>query len=271
MHAYTMNNDFTRESVENLTIDGIVGRTVHFFDVLDSTNTHATALAAAGAREGEVVIADCQTAGRGRLRGRVWHSPPGRNLYTSFILRPSIPPVTAPGLTLVTGVAVAELLGGYCPVSLKWPNDVLAEGKKICGILTEMRIRDRQVDFVVVGIGINVNMKPFDFQEELRPLSTSLREQTSQEISRLDLVAGLCRVLEKWYRIFIESGLSPVRERWLEYSGIVGKMVEVKNGDALQRGWCQGINDEGRLLLVDNNTNKTVPVLSGDVIVVSGR
>ncbi|MBN2398689.1 MAG: biotin--[acetyl-CoA-carboxylase] ligase, partial [Deltaproteobacteria bacterium] len=239
-------------------------------DTIDSTNTHAAVLAAGGAREGEAVIADCQTAGRGRLRGRVWHSPPGRNLYTSVILRPPIPTASAPGLTLVAGVAVAELLGGYCPVSLKWPNDVLAGGRKISGILTEMRSTGSRVDFVVVGIGINVNMDPADFREELRPLSTSLKEQASKEISRLDLTAGLYRLLERWYRSFIEEGLRPVRDRWLECSGMVGKTVEVTDGDIRRRGRCRGIDDEGMLLLVDEE-NRTVPVRSGDVVIATGR
>lgn len=265
-----MNQGFGKESIEEIVAGGLIGKKIHFFDTIDSTNNHAAVLAAGGAREGEAVVADCQTAGRGRLKGRVWHSPPGRNLYTSVILRPPIPPDSAPGLTLVAGVAVAELLGGYCPVSLKWPNDVLAGEKKISGILTEMKIRDRHVDFVVMGIGINANMERDDFQEELRALSTSLKEQTSQNISRLELIAGLYRLLEKWYRIFIEGGLSPVRDQWLEYSGMVGKMIEVTNGDTVQRGRCQGIDDGGMLLLVDEE-NRTVPVRSGDVMIAKGR
>ncbi|MBA7574607.1 Bifunctional ligase/repressor BirA [subsurface metagenome] len=265
-----MNRDFNKDNLEGLIYGGLIGHRIHFFDTIDSTNTYAAVLATDGAREGEAVIADCQTAGRGRLRKRVWHSPPGRNLYTSIILRPDIPPVFAPGLTLVAGVAVAELLGGYCPVSLKWPNDVLAGGRKISGILTEMRSKGSKVDFVVVGVGINVNMEPGDFQEELRPLSTSLKEQTSKNASRLELTAGLYRLLEKWYRIFIEGGLVPVRDRWLECSDIVGKTIEVTDRGALQKGKCQGIDDEGMLLLVDEE-NRTVPVRSGDVTIQKDR
>lgn len=181
-----------------------------------------------------------------------------------------MPPVSAPGLTLVAGVAVAELLDGYCPVSLKWPNDALAGGRKISGILTEMRSTKSTVDFVVVGIGINVNMEPCDFQEELRTLSTSLKEQTSTEISRLDLTARLYRLLEKWYRIFLGEGLGPVRDRWLECSDIVGKTVEITDRDVVQRGTCQGIDDEGMLLVVDGK-GRTVPVRSGDVTIQKER
>lgn len=261
-----MDRDFNRDTLEKTLRRSPIGHRVHFFDTIDSTNSHAAALAAAGAREGEVVIADCQTAGRGRLRGRVWQSPPGRNLYTSVILRPAVPPPSAPGLTLVAGVAVAELLGGYCPVSLKWPNDVLAGGRKVSGILTEMRGGAATVDFVVVGIGINVNMGPGDFREEIRPLATSLREQAAREISRLELTAGLYRLLEKWYRVFLDGGLGPVRDRWLECSDIVGKTVEITDGDVVQRGMCRGIDDEGVLLIVDEK-GRTVPVRAGDVTI----
>lgn len=261
-----MDRDFNRDTLEKAFPGSLIGHRIHFFDTIDSTNSYAAMLAGGGAREGEAVIADCQTAGRGRLRGRVWQSPPGRNLYTSVILRPAIPPASAPGLTLVAGVAVAELLGGYCPVSLKWPNDALAEGRKISGILTEMRGRGATVDFVIVGIGINVNMEPGDFQEELRPLSTSLKEQTSGEVSRLELVAGLYRLLGKWYRVFLGEGLGPVRDRWLECSDIVGKTVEITDRNVVQRGKCQGINDEGVLLIVDEK-GRTVPVRSGDVTI----
>ena len=256
--------------LEKLLSGSLIGHRIHFFDTIDSTNNYAAVLATGGAQEGEVVIADRQTAGRGRLREREWQSPPGRNLYTSIILRPDIPPAFAPGLTLVAGVAVAELLGGYCPVSLKWPNDVLAGGRKISGILTEMRNKESKVDFVVVGIGINVNMEPGDFKEELRPLSTSLKEQTSKKVSRLELTAGLYRLLDNWYRIFIEGGFAPVRDRWLECSNIVGKTIEVTNRGVVQRGRCQGIDDEGMLLLIDEG-NRTVSVRSGDVTIKKDR
>ncbi|MDD5722418.1 MAG: biotin--[acetyl-CoA-carboxylase] ligase [Syntrophales bacterium] len=266
----TVNRDFNGDDLEGLIPRGSIGHRVHFFDTIDSTNIYASVLAGDGAPEGEVVLADCQTAGRGRLRERKWYSPPGKNLYTSIILRPDISPAFAPGLTLVAGVAIAELLGGYCPVSLKWPNDVLAGGRKISGILTEMKSKGSKIDFVVVGIGINVNMEPDDFQEELRLLSTSLKEQTSKNASRLELTTGLYRLLEKWYRIFIDRGFVPVRDRWLECSGMVGKTIEVADRGTLQRGICQGIDDEGVLLLLDKE-NRTLSIWSGDITIQKDR
>ncbi|MBW2630539.1 MAG: biotin--[acetyl-CoA-carboxylase] ligase [Deltaproteobacteria bacterium] len=266
-----MDLKFNKTNLEKLVSDGLIGNRIHFFDELDSTNNHAVSLAGDGAGEGEVVIADCQTAGRGRLRDRVWHSPPGRNLYTSIILRPDIQPASAQGLTLVAGVAVTELLSGYCPVALKWPNDILAGDRKISGILTEMRIKGQNLDSVVVGIGINVNMEPTDFQEELRNISTSLKEQTSSSISRLDLTVDLYRLFEKWYRIFIDEGFISVRDQWIEYSDIIGKTIEVTDRGVVQRGGiCRGIDSEGALLLIDEK-NRTRRVLSGDVNVTKNR
>ncbi len=265
-----MDRIFDKTNLERLASGCLIGRSIHFLDKVDSTNNHAISLAIDGADEGETVIAECQTAGKGRLRDRVWQSPPGRNLYTSVILRPDIPPAYAQVLTLVAGVAVAELLSGYCPVTLKWPNDVLAGGRKICGILTEMRMKGQRLDFVVVGIGINVNMEPDDFQVEFRHVATSLKEQTSNITSRLYLAAGLYGLLEKWYKIFLKSGFVPVRDRWIEYSDIIGKTIEVTDRGSVRRGTCRGIDSNGLLLLVDEN-NRTTQVLSGDVNLIKNR
>jgi len=265
-----MDQSFNKTNLKKLVSGGLIGNRIHFFDEIDSTNNRAVLLAGNGVGEGEVVIADCQTAGRGRLRDRIWHSPPGRNLYISIILRPDIQPSSAQSLTLVAGVAVAELLSGYCPVALKWPNDILAGGRKISGILTEMRIKGQNLDSVVVGIGINVNMEPADFQEGLRHISTSLKEQTSNSVSRLDLAAGLYRAFEKWYRTFTDEGFLPVRDRWMEYSDIIGKTIEVTDRGVVQSGTCRGIDSKGVLLLCDEK-NRTRRILSGDVSVTENR
>ena len=143
----------------------LVGQNVIYLKTVDSTNECAFGLAKNGVSEGTVVIlADEQTRGKGRLQ-RVWQSPPGLNIYTSVILRPPIKPAVAPRITLMAGVAVAELLS-QCHVkgvSLKWPNDVQIGGRKVCGILTEMKVIGDRVDFVIVGIGLNVNMRKEDF------------------------------------------------------------------------------------------------------------
>ncbi len=265
-----MEQSFNKTRLKKLVSGGLIGNRIHFFDEIDSTNNRAVSLAANGAGEGEVVIADCQTAGKGRLKDRIWHSPPGRNLYTSIILRPDIRPAFAQVLTLLAGVATAELLSCYCHVTLKWPNDVLAGGRKISGILTEMSVKGQDLDSVIVGIGINVNMEPADFQEGLCHISTSLKEQTSERVSRLELAANLYRLFEKWYRIFINEGFLRVRDRWVEYSDIIGKTIEVTDRGNVQRGTCRGIDSEGVLLLIDEK-NRTRRILSGDVNIMTNR
>ena len=159
---------------------GLVGRTIHYLDSVDSTNTLALKLAREGALEGEVVLADHQLKGRGRLPDRNWQSPPGRNIYFSVILRPPLKPSRSPALTLMAGVAVSRVLSEYCPgrVTLKWPNDVQIDGRKTAGILTEMRMRGDSIDCVIIGIGVNVLMDRDEFDEAIRDRATSLKEES---------------------------------------------------------------------------------------------
>src|SRR5271157_645466 len=178
-----------------------IGNNIHFFTEVESTNNALFRLARDGAPHGTVVIAECQTKGKGRLN-REWQSPPGCNIYASIALRPPIAPVYAPQITLMTGVAVAELLSGYCTggVTLKWPNDVQIKGKKVCGILAEMSASFQgSVDFVIVGIGINVNIRKNDFDESIRDIATSLAEEAGHNISRLDLTAKLFAKFDDLY------------------------------------------------------------------------
>jgi len=247
-----------------------MGQRVHFMDEVDSTNTYASMLAREGAREGEVVIADRQLRGKGRI-GRTWQSPAGDNLYISIILRPPVRPAVSPQITLMAGVATAEALTGYCgrDVTLKWPNDVRIRDLKVCGILTEMRLRAAEIDFVIVGIGININMKKGDFDEAFRELSTSLREELGREVSRDDVTVRLLECFDKWYRIFLAEGFPPVREKWMDYAGILGREIQVQSGTQMQKGKALGIDEEGALLLLDDG-GQTRRVLSGDVLLTEG-
>jgi BirA family biotin operon repressor/biotin-[acetyl-CoA-carboxylase] ligase len=182
----------------------VIGRRIEYRDETGSTNTEALRLALEGTPEGTVVVADAQTEGRGRL-DRTWESPPSKNLYLSVVLRPDIPAVSASLVPLMTGVAVADVVSQHCPgrVRLKWPNDVLVGGKKICGMLTEMRTRGDRVEFLIVGIGLNVNMRKLDFPPGLRDTATSLQIETDCELDRLDVAVRLFEALERWYRIFL--------------------------------------------------------------------
>lgn len=261
-----MNKPFPYTELQRRLTGTRFGGTVHFFKTTGSTNSVALELAEAGAPEGDLVIADSQQQGRGRLPGRRWQSPDGRNLYVSAILRPTTHPSKAASLTLTAGVAVAEALATWCPdrVSIKWPNDVNIGGKKVSGILTEMKTRGDSVDFVVIGIGVNIFMKFDEFDEQFRHRATSLLEETTHTPDRIDVAEAVLRSLDRWYETYSTKGFAPVRSRWLDCSGIVGVKVTVDDRDSRVEGIVRGIDEEGALLLEDN-TGSVVRILSGDV------
>jgi BirA family biotin operon repressor/biotin-[acetyl-CoA-carboxylase] ligase len=238
---------------------------VHYFETVGSTNTIAYQLALAGARNGEVVVADAQTKGKGRL-DRTWQSPPGINLYTSIILRPRIEPVMAPQITLMAGVAVAELFSCCFPggVSIKWPNDVLLRGRKACGILTEMKAASGCVDFIILGIGLNINMSPEDFDPKLRDVATSLKIETGKVYDRLQIMSSLFDLIEKWYEVFLRTGFSGLRETWLGYADILGKRIKWVFKDEFQTGIVSGIDDDGTIRM-QGEDGASHSVIAGDV------
>jgi len=244
-----------------------IGRAVYLYPEIDSTNSAAFSLGQSGAVDGTVVIADLQLQGRGRLR-RPWQSPPGTNLYTSILLRPPIEPAVAPQLTLLAGVAVADLLAAYCPgaVRLKWPNDVQIDGKKVCGILTEMRTSGHGIDYVAVGIGININIRKSEFDEAFRDLATSLREETGRDLSRLDLAVGLYEHFGESYERYLAEGFGPLKKRWLEYACMVGEQIQVIFRDELQAGEVVGLDDSGALLLRDA-AGRENRIIAGDATI----
>ncbi|MFA4916874.1 MAG: biotin--[acetyl-CoA-carboxylase] ligase [Syntrophales bacterium] len=258
--------NFNGQVLTRLLSGKLIGSSVHFFHEVASTNDVAFSLALKGISEGAVIIADAQKRGKGRLN-RTWQSPAGSNLYISIIIRPSTESACASQISLMAGVAVAELLCPYCPsVALKWPNDVQVGGKKMSGILTEMRASGKEVEFVVVGIGINVNMKREVFDGDIRKVSTSLREETGADISRVALTVKLCDNFERWYKKYIREGFGPVRDAWLGYS-IKEMYTKVVSGDKVQKGQVIGIDETGALLLIDEN-KITRQIIAGDVSII---
>ncbi len=243
-----------------------IGGRIEYHEEVESTNTEALHLAQQGAEEGTVVIAEAQSAGRGRLT-RSWESPPSMNLYLSVVLRPEIPAVSASLIPLMVGVAVADVISQYCPgqVRLKWPNDVLIEGKKICGILTEMRTKADRVAFIIAGLGVNLNMQKLHFPRELRETATSLRIETAMDIDRVDFAVRLFETLGNGYRIFLNGGQDHIRERWLKYADIIGKRIEVVFRNDTQRGTVTGLDENGALLLQGETGMQQV--LAGDVYI----
>lgn len=245
-----------------------IGGPFFFQSSVDSTNRLALELAKGGTAEGTVVLAERQTAGRGRLQ-RIWQSPPGCNLYLSIVLRPDIAPQDLAQITLLAGVAVAEAIATVCPegVGIKWPNDLLIRGRKVCGILTEMRT-DAGKHALIVGIGLNVNISREDFSPELRQSATSLKEETGREVSRGDMTVALCERFGKWYETFLRDGFDPVREAWLARSIMVGKTVRVIFREEVQEGTVTGIDRDGALLICTAPGAAIRRITAGDATIV---
>ena len=259
---------FNQSSLKQRLAGKFIGHQLHFYETIGSTNDEAFRLGLKGAPEGTALIAETQSAGKGRMQ-RAWHSPPGANIYTSIILRPQFEPDRAPQMSLAAGVAVAETLNPYCPgdVSLKWPNDVLIGQKKVCGILTQMKMSGSAVDFVVVGIGINVNWNHEQFPEDIQPMATSVSIEAGREISRLELIIRLYENMAKCYRELSQSGFAPIREKWLGLSSMIGKPVSVMFREEKVTGRAVGLDDDGALLLLTAG-NETVKVSAGDATIL---
>jgi BirA family biotin operon repressor/biotin-[acetyl-CoA-carboxylase] ligase len=238
-------------------------RVFHFFKT-DSTNRVAMELGYAGEPEGTVVMAEEQTAGRGRS-GRSWHSERGTGLYFTVLLRPRLAPAQAPLLTMLAGIsahAAIEAQTGLVP-ELKWPNDLMLNGKKIGGILTEMHAEPSAIRFVIIGVGINVNQEKFP--AELAPIATSLRRESGKTNYRLELLVRLLTQFESDYNRFLREGAAFVVDRFQEVSTFArGRRVRVDTGSESFVGITAGLNPEG-LLLVTRDDGSPVTVIAGDV------
>lgn len=250
----------------------LLGRPLHFFETIDSTNTYAMQLAAEGAAEGTLVVADAQTGGRGRL-GRSWVSPAGVNLYCSLILRPPIAASLAPQINLVAAVAVADTLAGLDgpPPAIKWPNDVLLSGKKVCGILAEMQTRGEHLQAIILGIGVNLNARLEAFPQELRDKASSLFVVTGTPVERAAFAASLLTHLEQAYLLWLEEGFPALRAAWERYAAdLIGRQIAVAaQGEAIS-GTVLGLDTDGALLVREQTTDTPRRVVAGEVSVVGG-
>jgi BirA family biotin operon repressor/biotin-[acetyl-CoA-carboxylase] ligase len=244
-----------------------VGRAWRYTPETASTNDEAAAWARAGAPAGAVVVADAQTRGRGRL-GRRWHSPAAESLYFSLVLRPPLPPHRVPPLTLAAGVAVAEALTALdLSPQLKWPNDVLLDGKKVAGILTEMSADFDRVHHVVVGIGVNLNTRVFP--DELAAIATSVALARGEPVARADFAALLCARLEHWFNQFIGDGAAGVAAAWKQHARLFGGRVRVVAGRDQVEGVAEDLDDDGALKLrLDDG--RVIRVIAGEVTPVNG-
>jgi BirA family biotin operon repressor/biotin-[acetyl-CoA-carboxylase] ligase len=242
-----------------------LGKKIIYLHEIGSTNDLAKELANCGASEGTIVIAETQTAGRGRLN-RKWFSPKG-GLYFSVILRPKLKAKETIKLVFVAGLAVAEVLHeNYgLNVETKWPNDVLANGRKACGILSEMKTKGEEVNYMVIGVGINVNVNvKKEFPEELKTVATSLENELGRKVRLEELLKLLLEKLDSLYEKFLEEGFLQVLKRWKEYAGFLGKEVEVIDEVKRLHGLALDVDDEGSLVIkLEDGTVKRIFV--GDV------
>jgi len=242
----------------------LFGKRIYHFFKADSTNRVALELGHAGEPEGAVVVAEEQTAGRGRA-GRAWHSEHAAGIYATLLLRPRLAPVQAPLLTMMAGLsahAAIQVQTGLT-VDLKWPNDLLINGKKVGGILTEMHAEPGQIRFVIVGIGLNVNQEKF--AGELGAIATSLRLETGKTQSRLELLVRLLREFENDYNQFLREGAASITKKFVAISSYAqGRRVRVTNGTESFAGTTAGLGPEG-LLQVRRDDGAVVTVIAGDV------
>ena len=254
-----------KEEILSLLETKWAGRNLVYLETVDSTNDLAKKLADQGAPEGTLVVADEQTGGKGR-RGRAWCTPKGSAIAMTIVLRPDIRPELASMVTLVMGLSVAKAIGSLYPVSvgIKWPNDVVVNGKKICGILTEMSAQIDYINYIVIGVGINVSNEIFP--EEVAATATSLYLLTGVRISRAKLAAKIMAEFEKYYALYLKTqDLSGLMNEYNSHLINRGRSVRVLDPRQEYTGVAQGINQSGELLV--QTEDGTAHVSSGEVSV----
>jgi BirA family biotin operon repressor/biotin-[acetyl-CoA-carboxylase] ligase len=243
----------------------IFGSKIYSFDSVDSTNNCAKAVAGCGAAEGTVVIAEHQTAGRGRL-GRQWEAEPNQNLMFSLVLRPNVPPESFNLLPLYVAVAVSDAIerATGLKAECKWPNDILYQGKKLAGILIEGSVKQNVAEYVVIGVGINVNQ--VRFEGDLVAKASSLRIECGKEIDRAMLFREVLKSLESEYTAVSATGFQSVVPQWLSRSTMINRTISVSQHGNTISGVVKGLSLDGGLILQTNGSEQTV--IAGDVTVL---
>lgn len=242
-----------------------LGRHIYYEESVDSTQKIAHRLANEDAPEGTVIIAEEQLLGRGRMDRR-WHSPKYTGVWMSIILRPNLPPPKAPQLTLITAVAVVQAIEDFTDLTpqIKWPNDILINGKKVTGILTELQADADRITSIIIGIGINVNQQLEDYPQELHDVATSLSIESGKKLQRADLVKILLSKLENLYTLYLEKGFYPIKLLWESYAVSVGKIITARTISGSIHGKAMGITDDG-VLMIEDEIGKIHYVYSADI------
>lgn len=257
---------YNQTALESALTTRWLGKNLIFMDEVDSTNTQVRRLADQGAPEGTLVAAEQQNAGKGR-RGRSWDGPKGSGIWMSFLLRPDFAPENASMLTLVAAMAVSDGIWEVCGLGcqIKWPNDIVADGKKLCGILTEMSSEMDSIHYVIVGIGINVGIRRFP--EEIQATATSLALCTGETVERAKLVDAVLRGWERWYEVFLRTmDLEGLQEAYNSRLVNLGREVRVLAQSGSYTGVSHGINKTGELI-VELPDGELRNVMSGEVSV----
>lgn len=239
---------------------------VQLMESVVSTQEEAKRLADNGAPEGTVVIAEEQTGARGRM-GRQWFSPRGKGIWMSIVLRPKLPLSQTPQLTLLAGVAVCKAIRRVSGVDagIKWPNDLLADGRKLCGILLESSLREGELHYCIAGIGISANMTEEDYPEHLQEVATSLRIQRGGDpVDCSELVRAVLDELESHYKLYMEHGFSTIKMLWESMSVTLGRQIALTSPQGRIEGVVVGLDHAGALLL-KNSSGEITNVCSGEI------
>lgn len=255
------NNKLSKNNIKKNIKSEFIAKNIYYFSEIDSTNSFAAKLAQKGEKEGTLVIADKQNQGKGR-KNRLWHSPAGTGLWFSLILRPNIKVAKSHFLTINASLAVYKALRNLgLSIDIKWPNDILYENKKLCGILSEMSASTNKLNYAITGIGINVNQKIF--ADEIKNKATSIYKIKKQKISRLFLLKNILINFEEYYKKFINGEKDKLLNEWKDKISLLGKIIIVKSDGKVYEGKAIDIAKDGRLMLLNEN-NKIIKFWAGD-------
>jgi BirA family biotin operon repressor/biotin-[acetyl-CoA-carboxylase] ligase len=265
-----MEHAISIEAIKSIMQTRLLGKSLHYWDEVDSTNAALARLLKEGCEEGAVVIADAQSAGRGRI-GKPWFSPPGVNVHVSVLLKPSIKLQDARFLTLIGSLAIADAVELYgVKAQVKWPNDILVADKKIAGVLADVQLRGGAVDNLILGMGVNLNIDRPTMDRyfgDAAAGATSLYEALGRQVDRAAFTARLLERLERHYFAFLEKGKEPVLTQWRSRS-FLGRRVSVREEDMHVDGVALDLDDEG-CLIVALDDGSSVRVREGEVTPLS--